>query len=392
VAAVPMTARHLADFGADVVHVEHPLRGDSWRVFQTGQGTGTYGASSEINYNWENFNRNKRSLTLDLSREGGREVIYKMLPQADVFVTNLRPFERERFGVEYDTVHQLNPRLIYGSLTGFGQKGPDRNNPSYDTVAYWARSGIPHRISWPGVSLPGYSAAMGDNVAALALAYGIVTSLYVRNKTGVGQEVDVSLYHIGIYQISCDIAGALVTGQDCDEWKYPSREDVLNPLSNVYETKDGRSIQFVMLQPDRWWARVCQALGRDDLIDDPRFATFEARRENHVILNRTFAEAMMSKTLDEWKPRLEGIPYAPFQNYIEVINDPQAWANEFFVPVDHPTYGQMNVVSSPIKLSETPAMMRMTAPEVGQHTEEVLLEYGYTWEDIAQLKEQGIIA
>jgi len=233
---------------------------------------------------------------------------------------------------------------------------------------------------------------MGDNVAALALAYGIMMALYERDKTGVGQEVDVSLYHTGIYQISCDIAGALVTKQDCDEWKYPSREDVLNPLSNVYETKDGRSVQFVMLQPDLWWARVCQALGKEDLIDDPRFATFEARKENHVTLYRIFAEVFESKTLDEWKPRLEGIPYSPFQNLIEVINDPQARVNDFFVPIDHPTYGRIDVVSSPIKLSETPATMRMPAPEVGQHTEEVLLEYGYTWEDIVRFKEQGLIA
>ena len=131
VAAAPMAARHLADFGADVVHVEHPVRGDSWRNFQAGQGSGTYGAPSEINYNWENYNRNKRSLTLDLSSEGGRDVITRMVDQVDVFVTNLRPFEREKFGLTYDTLRGLNPRLIYGSLTGFGQKGPDKNSPSY---------------------------------------------------------------------------------------------------------------------------------------------------------------------------------------------------------------------------------------------------------------------
>jgi len=392
VAAVPMAARHLADFGADVIHVEHPVRGDSWRVFQAGQSKGTYGAQSEINYNWENFNRNKRSLTLDLSLEGGRDIIYSMITQADILVTNLRPFEREKFGLEYDTVHQRNPKLIYGSLTGFGQKGPDRNNPSYDAIAYWARSGIPHRLRWLGAPLPYYSAAIGDNVAALALAYGIMTALYVRGKTGIGQNVDVSLFHTGIYQLSCDISGALVTGKDCDEWKYPSLEDVLNPLSNIYETKDGRWLYIAMLQPDRWWSRVCQALGREDLEHDSRFKTFEVRKKNHVALNRIFSEIFRSKTLEEWKPRLEGIPYAPYQNFIEVIDDPQARANEIFVPIDHPTYGNMEVVASPIQLSETPATIRMPAPEMGQHTEEVLLEYGYTWEEIGRFKEQGVIA
>ena len=391
VAAVPMCARHLADFGADVIHVEHPVRGDSWRVFQSGQGTGTYGTQSNINYNWETFNRNKRSLALDLSQEGGREIVHKLLGKTDVFMTNLRQFERQQFGLEYDTLRQLYPKLIYGSLTGYGKKGPEIDNPAYDTNAYWARSGIPHRLTTSGVR-PTYTPAFGDTVAALALAFGIMTALFVRDRTGTGQEVDTSLFHTGIYQNSFDIAGALVTGQDCDEWKRLHREDNPNPLSEAYLTKDGRAIMFTILQPDRWWSRVCRAIGREDLEHDSRFNSLQARKEHNAALIHILDEVLATRTLAEWKPILARIPCAPVQNYTEVINDPQARANEFFIPFDHPTYGRIDIVANPVKLSQTPATMRMPAPEFSQHTEEILLEQGYTWEDIDRFKQQRIIA
>ena len=418
VAAVPMAARHLADFGADVIHIEHPQRGDSWRVYQAGQGVnpagqgaGGYGAASDINYNWENFNRNKKSVTVDLSQEGGQQVIYKLLENADVFVSNLRPSELERYKLEYDTLCQINPRLIYGCLTGYGRKGPDKNTPAYDVTSLWARSEIPYMLSLPGVPCSGFRAAFGDNVAALALAYGVMTALFVRERTGVGQEVDVALLHVGLYQLSFDIAGALVSGQDYADWiEMPPPELVAeaeaaterirdfykrsspNPLAAFYRTKDERLILMMALQPDRYWSKFCRAIDREDLEHDPRFSTFEARVENRIALYEIIDEAFLSRTLEEWKVRLEGIPFGVFQNLVEAINDPQAKANDFFVAYDHPTYGRMEVVANPVKLSKTPATIRMPAPTFSQHTEEVLLEHGFTWEDIVQLKDQGIIA
>ncbi len=411
VAAVPVAARHLADFGADVVHIENPRTGDSWRVYQAGQGTGRAGAPSEINYNWENFNRNKRSVTIDIAQKGGQEVIYKFVETADVFLTNLRPFELKRYNLQYETLSKLNPRLIYAALTGFGKKGPERDAPAYDATAYWTRSGIPHMFTRPGMSQPGFRPAFGDNLAGMALAYGVMTSLYVREKTGKGQEVDVALLHAGLYQLGFDIAGALATGLDYNDWWDEPPPDVVaaaeaglaparaffrskapNPLSGRYTTKDGRIITIVALQPDRYWGMFCRALGLDELENDPRFNTIEGREENNAILYPMLDEAFASKTLDEWKPLLEGIPYAVHQNLHEVINDPQARANDFFVAYDHPTHGRLEVLANPVMLSETPATIRMPAPEVGQHTEEVLLEYGYTWEDIAQFKDKGIIA
>ena len=411
VAAVPVAARHLADFGADVLHIENPTTGDSWRIYQAGQDTGRAGAPSEINYNWENFNRNKRSVTVDISQKGGQKVIYKFIKEADVFLTNLRPFELKRYNLEYKTLNKLNPRLVYAALTGFGKKGPDKDAPAYDATAYWTRSGIPYMLTRPGMSQPGFRPAFGDNVAGLAMAYGIMTSLYVREKTGKGQEVDVALLHIGLYQLAFDIAGALATGLDYEDWREDPPPEIVaaaeagfapvrnfyrskapNPLAGRYTTKDDRVITFVALQPDRYWGKFCRALGLSELENDPRFNTIEGREENNAILYPILDEAFASKTLDEWKPLLEGIPYAVHQNMREVINDPQARANDFFVAYDHPTHGHLEAVANPVMLSETPATIRMTATEFGQHTEEVLLEYGYTWEDIARFKEQGIIA
>ena len=415
VVAVPTAARHLADFGAEVIHVENPTRGDAWRTNDPG--------IRGINYNWESINRNKRSLTLDLSQVKGQEVIYKLVEGADVFLTNLRLWERGKFKLEYDTLRQLNPRLIYGSLTGHGKNGPDRNTPAYDTTAAWYRAGIRHMLSVPGMPNVGFRSGFVDNVAALALFAGVMTALYTREITEVGQEVEVSLFNIGIYQLTYDISRTLITRPDIDgevpgpqpeqdeEMKRRQqimaeaqaavdrlwdlyRQDSPNPLAISYKTKDGRIVHLNVLQTDRYWSKMCQALGRPDLEHDPRFESHEPRIENHLALYQIMNEAFQSRTLEDWKQRLSeaGIPYAPQQNLSEVINDPQARANDYFVPFDHPTYGRIEVMANPVKLSETPASIRMPAPEFSQHTEEVLLELGYTWEDIARFKQQGIIA
>jgi len=224
----------------------------------------------------------------------------------------------------------------------------------------------------------------------MALAYGVAIALFVRERTGIGQEVDVSLFQTGVFALSYDISGALVTGQD----RQPiEREEVTNPLTVPYLTKDGRWLRLGMPQADLYWSKFCRALGREDLEHDPRFESFEPRIENHLVLFKIMEEVFLSKTLDEWRVRLtgEGISWGPVQNLPEVVADPQARANDFFVPLDHPTYGRMEVVANPVKLSKTPATVRMPAPEFGQHTEEILLEHGYTWEDIGRFKQSGVI-
>ena len=303
VAAVPMVARHLADFGAEVIHIENPATGDSWRGYQAGQGKGSAGAPSGINYNWEAYNRNKKSVAVDLSQEAGRQVIYKLVAKADVFVTNLRPFELEKFKLEYDTLNQLNPRLVYGSLTGFGRKGPDRNAPAYDTIAYWTSAGLGHLLAVPGESPPVVGGGFGDNVAALALFSGIMTALFVRERTGAGQEVDVSLFGTGIYQLSFFIAGALATGLDLADWSVHSREEAPNPLILPYQAKDGRWLLLYLLQQERHWSKFCRTIEREDLQHDSRFESLEARTENRAALYHVIEEVMLTRTL---QPRPTG--------------------------------------------------------------------------------------
>jgi len=422
VIAVPMGARHLGDFGADVIHIEHPQRGDFWRSHQAGHG-GNNGVPSEVNYNWEAFNRNKRSVALDLSTERGREIIYRMVQGADVFVTNLRLYEREKFGVEYHTLREMNPRLIYGSITGLGKKGPERNSPAFDQTVHWYRSGVTHMLIPAGASAIGFRAGFGDTVAGLGLFAAVMTALYVRERTGLGQEVELSLFHTGMYQLSFDMAGALITGRDMkdvapgqldeedprisryrelsaesqaafDRLHEFMKENAPNPMVIDYRTSDDRTIHLNVLQPDRYWARFCQALARPELEHDPRFSSHESRMENHSELYHITRDEFRNRTLEEWKQRLTdaGIPFGAQQKLSEVASDPQGRANGYFVPFDHPAYGRIKVLANPLNLSETPASVRLPAPEFAQHTEEVLIELGYSWEDIARFKEDGVIA
>jgi len=397
VAAVPMAARYLGDFGADVIHIEHPVMGDSMRVTQEGMSKVT-GIQSDINYMWENYNRNKRSMTLDLSQEIGQKILYGLVKEADVYLTNMRPFELERFHLEYDDLSQLNPGLIYGALTGYGTKGAGKNTPAYDHTSYWARSGIAHRqkaITLPNTeenSPPGFMPSFGDHMAGMNLACGIMTALFMRERTGIGQKVDVSLLHTGIYQISVDIAGALVTNEDC--YQISHGETVFNPLVTYYRSKDNRWMLLSGIRSERYWPRICKAINRQDLADDPRYDTKDMILQNAVAVRNMLAEIFRSRTLEEWKPRLDDaeFPWAPVQNLPEVIHDPQARANDFFISYDHPTCGLMEGVANPVKLSNSPEAVRMPAPEFSQHTEEILLENGYTWEEIAQFKANNIIA
>jgi len=424
VIAVPVCARHLADYGADVIHVENTATGDSWRSFQAGHGGGKGGIPSEIPYSWEVYNRNKRSLSVDLSKPGGRDIIYRLVKDADVVVTNLRQYEKEKFGLTFDILHGLNPRLIYGSVTGQGMKGPDRDMPAYDTTVYFYRSGISHLLTVPGLASPNTRPGFGDTMAGMNLAFGIMTALYARDKAGGfnrGQEVDTSLLFAGIYQLSFDMASALATGEDeiryrldeafqgTDEERIQRdrliaeaqqaierlqdfyRERLPNPIANTYETQDGRQIRVNALNPDRYWKKFCKLIDRSDLENDPKFATMEDREKNCKELYHIFKKAFLGKPLAQWRPLMGDIPASPMQTLVEVMNDPQAIANDYFPEYDHPGYGPMKIVASPVNLSETPATVREPAPEFGQHTEEILMEAGYSWEEIEAFQEEGII-
>jgi crotonobetainyl-CoA:carnitine CoA-transferase CaiB-like acyl-CoA transferase len=423
VAAVPMCARHLADYGADVIHVENVQTGDSWRYLQAGHGDGPAGIPSDIPYNWEAFNRNKKSLALDLSRQEGQDIIYRLAKDADVFLTNLRLSERTKFNMGYETLNRINPKIVYGSVTGHGMNGPDKNMPAYDTTVYFARSGINHMLGSTGGALPIPRAALGDTVAAMSLAFGVMTALYARDREGglgEGQAVDTSLLATGIYQLTFDMAAALATGEDEVAYRIASfegteaevaemerladeagtavrrmvsfmRERAPNVMANTYETSDGRSIRFNCLNADRYWGKFCKLIGREDLEHDPRFATMALREENRRKIYHIVRRVFLTRTLEEWRPLIAEFPASHNQSLVDIMHDPQADANGFFPDYDHPTYGRMKIMASPVSLSKTPATLRDPAPEFGQHTEEILLEAGCTWEEIEALQNRGVI-
>ncbi|MFC1901092.1 CaiB/BaiF CoA transferase family protein [Chloroflexota bacterium] len=386
-AAGPMGGRLLADWGADVICIEHIVRQGMVSRRHISQFPNRRVIASDINYNAQNTGRNKRSIALDLSKDDGRKIIYKLLENSDVLLTNFRMRELEKFKLEYETLSKLNPGIICAHLTGYGMKGPDKNTPGYGPMASDARSGLLHLLKAPGVEPVQFPLAYADYITGMSLALGIMTALYVREKTGEGQEVNTSLFNTGVWAVSSDLSATLVTGQDRQAL---SRKDTGSPLMNIYETKDERWLYLSV--GEGTWSNFCHALGQE-MERDPRFATPESRLENHFELYDVMREVFLSKTLDEWSPRLNEamVTWAPLQNLPEVINDQQARANDFFIPLDHPTHGRIEVVANPVKLSKTKEEIRMPAPEPGQHTDEVLSEFGYTDKEIAQLREQEVI-
>jgi len=395
VAAVPMAARILADFGADVVHVENPETGDMFRHVLEGLRTGI---QSDFNYVFEHYNRNKRSLALDLTMSGGQEILHKLLRSADILTTNMRPYEIERYHLDYRILQELNPRLIGAYLTGFGENGDEKNTPAYDHTAYWARSGIPHRIRAttpalhdPKIAAPAFINSFGDHVTSLSLVSGIFLALYDRERTGKGRKVTTSLFQSAVHQLSWDLTASLNTGED---YPFIDPDDLnLNPLVGQYLTKDNRWLLFSASNAERYMLPFMKAMGLEELMHDPRFEVIDGDIQNHTVLRDIMKERFLTKTLAEWKILFNGerIPYAPVQTLTEVIDDPQAKANGFYESYEHPEFGQIGGVLNPINVGDGEKTIRSVAPEFGQHTEEVLIEHGYDWEDITRFRDKGII-
>jgi crotonobetainyl-CoA:carnitine CoA-transferase CaiB-like acyl-CoA transferase len=346
--------------------------------------------SNGIHYLFEVMNRNKRSVGINLREERGMEAMNKLLATTDVFISNFQPPVLARYGLDYKTLTELNPRLIYGVLTGYGEVGPDKDKPGYDYSAFWARSGLMSKIGHPDSPPPTQRSGMGDNITSMCIVSGILAGLFAREKTGRGQEVSFSLYNTAVWALQHDIQMPLVTGKEIPN---TDRGKVSNPLWNTYETDDGRWMQLVMVQSDRFWANFCHTLGLTHLEHDPKFESHVKREENNEELITIVSEIMKSKPLKEWEDLFEknDLVSSRVQNPIEVVNDPQAIENDFFTEFDHPVVGPLKLVASPVKFDRKKPPIRLPAPEVGQHTEEVLLELGYTWEDLVALKDLGAI-
>jgi crotonobetainyl-CoA:carnitine CoA-transferase CaiB-like acyl-CoA transferase len=383
---VPVAGALLADWGADVIRVER-LDGDPYRGLAS-QGIGT--DSDGVNLSMALANRGKRSVALDLRAERGREAFGRLLETADVFLTNFRPGALRRLDLDAETLTARYPRLVYARGLGFGVRGPDADRPGYDSSAFWARGGMGHVLTPPDRDQPiGQRGALGDRNGAMALAFGMASALLRRERTGQGSVVDVSLLATAMWTLSSDVLAALRGGTPR---AMGSRENLPNPLVGAYRTIDGRHIQLVFLQGDRYWADLCALLGRPDLAADPRFADMASRRENKVACMAELDAEFGQRTFAECKELLSGLdaPWAPIQAVEELLDDPQVMANGYIGTVSEDGL-EYRLPAVPVQIDERPPSLHR-APEHGEHTETVLLELGYTWEDITALRESGVLA
>jgi crotonobetainyl-CoA:carnitine CoA-transferase CaiB-like acyl-CoA transferase len=387
---VPTAGAVLAEWGADVVKVEHPDTGDPIRglnAFGVPPGTGG------VTYLLEVFNRGKRSVGIDLGRPEGHALLLELVAGADVFLTNFLGDARQRLGIDSDDLLAVNPRLIYGLGTGHGLAGPDAGQGGFDGISYWSRTGaavaaIPGDYEHP-IPLPG--PAFGDIQTGLHLAGGIAAALFRRERTGAGAVVDTSLLASGLWAMQASMAGAAVSGRDC--LPRTDRRCPANPLVNTYRTADGRFVSLAMLEADRYWPGFCQAIGRPDLAADPRFATARGRQDNLAecvaALDAVFAERDLAGWQDALR-RQEG-QWSVIQTPAEALEDPQAHANGMVQVVKYDNGATLPLVNVPTRIDGETAVLR-PAPELGAHTEEVVLELGKTWDRIIELKEVGAIS
>ena len=379
-AAAPAACVLLADWGADVIKIEHSTGGDPCRAFK-GEG---WLPDCKLSPGWESDNRNKRSLALDLKKETAQKIAHQLIEKADIFVSNLPENALLRINMDENTLKTLNPDLTYGHLTGYGLKGENSKKPGYDFSAFWASSGIMSTIGDPESPPAFQRPAMGDHVTALAFAAGLLAALYAREKKSIAQKVDVSLMGTGIWTTSWQGQATILSGKDI---KPVSRMDMKNPLFNIYKTKDQRWFIFTMVLPDSFWKALCQALALEELIDDPRFHSSDQRIANYKQLIELMDNAIGAKNMAEWVEIFNTykLIWAPVNTIKSALEDHQSKENDFVVEVDHPVVGRIKLVNTPVRFSKTPHKIKNGAPMLGQHNEEILLELGYSQSDINDL-------
>jgi crotonobetainyl-CoA:carnitine CoA-transferase CaiB-like acyl-CoA transferase len=378
----------LADMGAEVIKIEQPGLGDPMRLHKRYKDIDfTFGKDRNLFY--EGANRGKKSVTIDLADAEGRDIAYSLVKKSDVFFTNLRLSTVKSMNMDYPTLSNIKPDLIYASVTSYGRRGADADRGGFDYQGQ-ARSGLMYNLGEPG--MPPLLAQFGiiDQATAIMASYQMIIGLWMRERFGIGQEIDVSLLGTASYLMYINNLTALVTGREVPRHEQASAD----PLRNYYECKDGKWIVHNQVHiPDRWQA-VCELLGLPELAQDPRYDTQQKRLINSADLVRIFNKAFSTKPCDEWVRLFaeKGLIASPANTTMEAVKDPQMIENEYVVDFDHPEIGNIKIPGFPIRFSKAEIQNNLLGPGLGEHTESVLKEIGgYTDEEIVQFRKKKII-
>jgi crotonobetainyl-CoA:carnitine CoA-transferase CaiB-like acyl-CoA transferase len=386
---VPIAGTVLAEWGADVIKIEHPETGDPQRglvnsgLVPTGPGG--------INHMMELPNRGKRSVGLDLKTEEGYALLLKLVETADVFLTNFRPQARAKLKIDVADIRAVNPNIIYVRGSANGQRGPESERGGYDNSNFWGRGGSADILTAPGeypISQPG--PGYGDVIGGLTIAGGISAALFHRERTGEAVTVDNSLLANGVWATGATVLAAGLFG--FSRMPRGDRTMMPNPLVNNYKTKDDRFMSLIMLESDRYWADLVTKLGHPELADDPRFVDSVARAKNCQECCVTLDEIFATRTLEEWRPimlEIDGV-WAPVQTADELLVDPQVVANDYIREVTSAGGTTFKMVASPLQFDEQPPDLTR-APDHGEHTDEVLQELGLEMDAILDLKLKGAV-
>ena len=384
----PVASVMLGDLGAEVIKIEERVGGDPGRGMLRMSGVEL---TDRPNFYFEANNRNKKSLALDLKQPAAREIIYKLAAKSDVFVQNFRQGVASRLGLGAAALRQHNPKLIYASASGYGPEGPESGAPSFDYMAQ-ARSGIMMSVGEPDMPPMTIVSGLADQMGAIMLAYGVLAAVIARERFGVAQDVDAS--HLGSMMW---LQGLSVSARAMMGFAIPrqARAYASNPLWNHYRCSDGKWLALGMLQPDRYWVDLTRVLGKPELGTDARFANLRVRAGNAAECVAELDAIFAAQPRDHWIHLLTtggDFIFTIVNSVDDLPDDPQVIANRYIHDFEHPTFGTTKVLGVPFRLSATPGSVRTSAPEFGQHTEEVLTELlGYSWEDIGRLREQEVI-